>query len=126
MPVTEHLHVVAAENRYAELRYVAGEIRRLVQTGRYRYQDFLILTRHLAPYQTMIAPILTEYQIPYFCDLPQTMAAYRLVSLLEKLLDVNLHFYRYEYVMALLKTELLIPKGMSIVDFRADLDCAKT
>ncbi|PKX61753.1 PD-(D/E)XK nuclease family protein [Latilactobacillus sakei] len=122
VPVADHLHVVAAENRYAELRYVAREIQRLVQTGHYRYRDFLILTRHLAPYQTMIAPILTEYEIPYFCDLPQTMAAHPLVSLLEKLLDVNLHFYRYEDVMALLKTELLIPKGMSIAEFRADLD----
>lgn len=117
------LQVIGAENRYTELRYVAREIRRLVQTGHYRYRDFLIMTRHLAPYETMIAPIFTEYEVPYFCDLPETMAAHPLVAMLAALFDVKEHYYRYEDVMALLKTELLIPDDyQSVAEFRADLD----
>lgn len=125
--VADQIQIVAAENRYTELRFVAQKIRALVQTGRYRYRDFLILTRHLTPYETMLTPILTEYEIPYFCDLPETMAAHPLVSLLEALFAVKEHYYRYEDVMALLKTELLLPKTATgeyqqVTDFRRDLD----
>lgn len=125
--VAKQIKVVAADNRYSELRFVARQIRELVRTGQYRYRDFLILTRHLTPYQNMITPILTEYEIPYFCDLPETMAAHPLVSMLEALFAVKDHYYRYEDVMALLKTTLLLPKTatgdyQAVADFRADLD----
>ncbi|QFP79583.1 PD-(D/E)XK nuclease family protein [Latilactobacillus graminis] len=120
---SNQLQVIGVENRYAELRFVAREIRRLVQTGHYRYRDFLIMTRHLAPYETMMAPIFMEYEIPYFSDLPTTMATHPLVAMLAALFNVKDHYYRYEDVMALLKTELLIPGDyQSSTTFRADLD----
>ena len=43
-----------------EVSRVATQIRQMVATGRYRYQDFLVLARHLDAYQTVIDPFLVH------------------------------------------------------------------
>ena len=48
-------------NRREELEKVAIKIRQLVASGKYRYRDFLVLTRHLDGYQNMISPIFAWF-----------------------------------------------------------------
>lgn len=120
-----NLQLFTADNRLTELQQTARQIRQLVSTGKYRYRDFLVLTRHLDGYATALEPVFRQYDIPVFNDHERAMDDHPLVELLNALFAVKQHYYRYSDLMRLLKTELLIPQvdGMatSIIKFRQAL-----
>lgn len=105
-----HIQIVQAANRYVEVSRVATQIRQLVATGNYRYRDFLVLTRHLDAYQTVIDPIFQAQAVPYFDDADIRMADHPFVELLNALFDVQRRNYRYADVFRVLKSELLLPR----------------
>ncbi len=122
----ESVQIYQADNLYSELDQVATKIHQMVATGKYRYSDFLILTRHLDAYQNILEPVFTTQQIPYFKDIQQSMADHPLVELLAALFDIydpnRARNYRYDDVMRFLKSELVLPmidgKPMAIDDYR--------
>lgn len=107
------IQVYQADNGYSELNQVATMIHQLVATGNYRYSDFLILTRRLDNYETILDPIFQTQQIPYFKDIQKSMVDHPLVELLAALFDIydpdNSRNYRYDDVMRFLKSELVLP-----------------
>lgn len=106
------IQIQSVPNRFAELNNVATQIRQLVASGKYRYRDFLILSRHLDGYQTMIAPVFHAHQVPIFNDHERRMDNHPLVVLLLTLLKIPLHGYRTADIIQLLKTWLLLPAGV--------------
>ncbi|CAJ1230074.1 ATP-dependent helicase/deoxyribonuclease subunit B [Levilactobacillus zymae] len=108
--VPQELRLFEAPNRYGEVAHIANLIRRMVATGKYRYHDFLILTRHLDAYQTVIDPIFSMQEIPYFDDADVQMADHPFVELINALFDVQRRNYRYSDVFRVLKTALLLPR----------------
>ncbi|PAK59555.1 ATP-dependent helicase [Lentilactobacillus kefiri] len=123
------VQIYQADNLYSELDQVATMIHQMVASGKYRYSDFLILTRHLDAYQNILDPVLTTQQIPYFKDIQKSMADHPLVELLSSLFDIydpnRARNYRYDDVMRFLKSELVLPmidgKPMSIDAYRQAL-----
>ncbi len=116
-----------ADNLYSELDQVATMIRQLVASGKYRYADFLVLTRHLDGYDHILDPVLSAHEIPYFKDIQKSMVDHPLVELLAALFDIyqkgRARNYRYDDVMRFLKSELVLPvdeqgKPMAIEDYR--------
>ena len=120
-PSTVQFYTMA--NRREELERVATKIRQLVASGKYRYRDFLILTRHLDGYQNMITPIFAKNQVPVFDDHERKMDQHPLVILLSTLFNIDQRGYQLADIMQLLKTWLLVPRTttgdlMSIRDFQ--------
>ena len=97
-------------NRREELEKVAIKIRQLVASGKYRYRDFLVLTRHLDGYQNMISPIFAQNQVPVFDDHERKMDQHPLVILLSTLFSIDQRGYQLGDIMQLLKTWLLVPR----------------
>ncbi|RRK10666.1 ATP-dependent helicase [Lactiplantibacillus garii] len=114
-PANQHVHVFRADSRQNELAQVGRMIRAMVAQKHenpeddYHYRDFLIMTRHLNSYQTMLAPTLHQLEIPYFVDLQRSMADHPLVELITALFELDASNYQYRDVMRILKTELIIP-----------------
>ncbi len=108
--VQEGLDIFSANNRYLEIEEVATRIRHSVINEGYRYSDFIILTRHLDLYRNIIAPVFAQYHLPFFIDLQKKMTDHPFVEFIAALFAVKKHYYRYDDVMRLLKTELLLPK----------------
>ncbi|ETO40511.1 ATP-dependent nuclease, subunit B [Fructilactobacillus florum 8D] len=108
------LQVSVTKTAFAELMQLATEIRRLVATGNYRYRDILVTARQLDQYQSILQPVFSMLQIPYFTDNQQQMDQHPLVGMLASLLAIDrpnrAQNYRYDDVMALLKSELLLPQ----------------
>lgn len=117
-----NIRIIAGENRYEELIQVGQEIKSLVTNQNYRYRDILVLTRHLNHYQTIMKPVFDSLEIPYFIDLPEKMMQHPLASFLDSLFAVDRHHYRYEDIMNLLKTELLLGDYQNLKTYRDDLD----
>ncbi|MBM7543532.1 ATP-dependent helicase/nuclease subunit B [Weissella beninensis] len=112
-----------AVNKQTELEQVARIIRQKVAAskGKLRYRDFLVLTRDLTQYQTMLQPIFNKYKVPIFTDLDYQMLHHPLVEFIKALFELN-NGYRYQPLMRLLKTELLVPKTFEVTTFRDVLD----
>lgn len=104
------VHFFTAGNQVDELSKTAAIIRHLVASGDYRYRDFLIMTRHLDGYTTMIEPVFKANDIPIFNDDDQSMSTHPLVTLLDGLFKLAAGDYSLSTVMQLLKTELLFPQ----------------
>ncbi|MFC6182298.1 PD-(D/E)XK nuclease family protein [Lactiplantibacillus daowaiensis] len=109
-PAKSAINVFRTDTRQTEVAQVARLIRQLVADQGYHYRDFLVVTRHLTSYDTMIAPIFHAMEIPYFLDLRRSMADHPLVELISALFDLNDKQYQYRDVMRVLKTELLLPQ----------------
>ncbi|KRM19610.1 atp-dependent deoxyribonuclease, subunit b [Ligilactobacillus hayakitensis DSM 18933 = JCM 14209] len=104
------IKVIKADTRMTEVRTIAARIKQAVTLKGYHYSDFLLLTRHLDKYKNILEPVFEEFEIPLFLDLQKTMTNHPLVELLNALFAVKKRHYRYQDMMRLLKTELLIPK----------------
>ena len=110
-----NVHVMRADSRQNELAQVGRKIRAMVATKHentaddYHYRDFLIMTRHLDSYKTMLAPMLQQLEIPYFVDLQRSMADHPLVELIGALFELEENQYQYRDIMRILKTELILP-----------------
>ncbi|WP_461214286.1 PD-(D/E)XK nuclease family protein [Lacticaseibacillus sp. GG6-2] len=110
-----------ADSPYNELRRVAQLIDQGVHAGA-RYRDYLVIARHLDPYQDLIAPIFAEYDLPVFVDREQPMQHHPLVALMDSLFAINDHHYQYQDVMRLLRTELVVPDDIALDDWRHAVD----
>jgi len=104
------LEVWEATSKQAEILHVANRINKLVVEDNYRYNDFLIVSRNIDEYKTIFDPYFNRANIPFFIDEPDTMSHHPLVELIQSLLLIVKRNYRYEDVMRLLKTELLVPE----------------
>lgn len=111
-----------ANSTYAELRGVARTIRREVQSGGKRYKDFLVVARHLKPYETIITAVFKEFGLPVFVDHERKMNAHPLLVFLDSLFAIRENNYDYNSIFALLRTELMLPAGVSGSDFRSAVD----
>ncbi|MFD1393969.1 PD-(D/E)XK nuclease family protein [Lacticaseibacillus jixianensis] len=117
------LTIAKASEPYTELRAVARAIKHaLHQDQTLRYRDFLIVARYLGPYEPYLQPVFDEQGLPVFIDRERPMQNHPLVALIQSLFAVQRHHYQYEDMMRLLKTELLIPSGVALADFRQALD----
>lgn len=115
--ILQHVHFFTAPTRFDELSRVAAKIRQMVASEGYRYRDFLILTRHLDGYETIMEPIFRMHDVPIFNDNDRSMADAPLVTLLDALFKIVDRDYQLEDILQLLKTGLLIPIEVNRTDF---------
>lgn len=105
----ESIHLWQALKPTDEVNRLAFEIRKLVASGHYRYQDIQILTNDLETYGHLIPPVFHELEIPFYLDQQVSMAQHPLVEFLQALFALGEYHYRLNDIMRLLKTELFIP-----------------
>ena len=110
----DDLQVVQMVDRINEVKWVAGQIRRMIVQSQkdvhpYSYSDFNVLTPALEKYQNLIEPVFSQYEIPLFTDMTQTMASHPLVEFILALFDIQTHGFEYQSLMRFLKTELFVP-----------------
>lgn len=113
------LQFITTVSRRTELERVATMIHQLVVKQGYRYRDFLILSRHLDKYQTMINPVFAAHDIPIFNDHERRMDNHPLVTLLTTLFNLPLYHYRTADIIQLLKTWLFAKYNPATGDYQA-------
>ena len=116
----DEVAVWQATTRYQEIEQMARFIRQEVAQKQRRYRDFMLMTRDLGQYENILPAIFARYEIPVFMDLDRPMAAHPLVAFLEQLLQLS-PAYTHADIMALLKTELLLPENVSLTAYREAL-----
>ncbi|MCT7703769.1 MAG: hypothetical protein N5841_05945, partial [Lactobacillus iners] len=73
LDLTNYVHLIKADSRYAEINFVAQTIYQQVVFNHYRYKDFLVLAPNLSEYETYLTPIFSQNNISMFNDLQKQM-----------------------------------------------------
>ncbi len=102
---TENVNIKSAVNKYDELEYIAGEIRRLVRTEGYSFKDFAVITGNPNEYISAVKPIFKKLDVPIFVNsdmsLMQTPVAKFIIFALRAAKS-----YKSDDIIKLLKTGL--------------------
>ncbi|MCR8968945.1 PD-(D/E)XK nuclease family protein [Facklamia sp. 7083-14-GEN3] len=102
-----HHRFLQFDSIHSELRYVSNRIHYLVSQKGYRYKDIQVYTRDLEVYQSMIAPILSANQIPYFFDHAKAMTDHPLFTLIQHLIRLDRYNWRLIDILEVLKSPLV-------------------
>lgn len=107
--IQETVEAWSCDSRQTEIFHVANSINRLVAEKKYRYKDFLILTRRLEDYETFLRPMFEKARLEVFYDRAETMSHHPFTDFVDSLFRLRRYHWRYGDVMRLLRTELLVP-----------------
>ncbi len=100
---SEGVRVVRADDVYAEADFIAAEIRRLVTEEGLRYNEIAVLSADPAEYKTPIESAFDKYEIPLFCDTPESILHMPLVNLVLSLVG-TLKSFTVESVLSYIKS----------------------
>lgn len=106
----ENIEIWAAEDKQTEIMHIATKIKRMVASGKYRYNDFQIMTRDLENYDLNIQAIFQENELPFFIDQTDTMAQHPLLEFVVSLFSLKKRYYRRDDIFRFLRTELYCPE----------------
>ena len=105
----EHVHVIEADSRRAEVHAVARHIRCLVRDEQMRYQDIAVLYRQPEVYDELLETTFAQYDIPVFINRKKAMLHHPLVELSRSVFESILNDYQYESMFRAIKTDLIFP-----------------
>lgn len=97
------VRIIKADDIYAEADFIAAEIRRLTTEEGMRYKDIAVLSADPAEYRSPVESAFDKYEIPIFCDIPESILHMPLVNLVLSLLNV-LRSFTVENVLSYVKT----------------------
>ena len=102
----EKIHLIRANTAYSEVEMAAGEIRRLVSSGKYRYRDIAVAARNMPEYEATVENIFARYGIPVFCNQRSDILQKPMLRVLLGALDAINSRFEYEDMFTYLKTGL--------------------
>lgn len=98
------IHITRANTAYSEVEMVASQIRRLVQSGKYRYCDITVAARNIEDYEATIESVFARYEIPVFCNERSDILDKAVLSVLLSAVDIINNRFEYEDMFRYLKT----------------------
>lgn len=111
----DRIRLVRAEDDSQAIAWVAGEIRRLVLTGHYRFADINVAVCSPATMLPQIRASFRLYDIPLFLDAVRPLSGTPLLRYLLGILDVNRFGWSRQAVMQVLRSGLT-GLGQSVID----------
>ncbi len=110
-----HISAHLLRNPEEESRWVASEIKRLVRTEGYRYQDIAIISSSMEDYGIHLKRACEQYRIPIFSDQKRSILLNSFVEYIRSALEMVEKNYTYETVFRFLKSGFA-PMSMNRVD----------
>lgn len=98
--------LITARDIHEELDYAAAKIRQLTTEGDMRYKDIAVLCTGPNVYGSYVESAFAKYDIPVFCDIPESILHQPPVNLIISLLNA-LKSFSAETVLSYVKTEFL-------------------
>lgn len=102
--VQDELKVYMAQNPRSEVEWVASQIRQLVQSGKKRYRDILVVARNFSGYRKQMETVFPRYQIPYFASEMSDFLDKPVISMVVQLFQAMNSGFASEDMLHYLKT----------------------
>lgn len=104
---SQGLWLIAARNRFEEVRFAAAQMARLVREEGWRYRDLAIVCRDLEDYQAAIRSVFASYGLPVFMDRKDQALSRPIVSFACAALDAVRGSYKTEAILKLARSPAL-------------------
>jgi ATP-dependent helicase/nuclease subunit B len=101
------VRIVSAPNERAEVRFVATQIRRLVEEKNYRYRDIAVIASDIDRYQYYIRAYFDDYGVPFFIDKRKPLNQHPAVELICSALKAVTGGFSHSDIFTYLKTDLV-------------------
>ncbi|OCS87451.1 helicase-exonuclease AddAB subunit AddB [Caryophanon tenue] len=118
----EHITIIEAASRRAEIHAIAREIRRLATEEGIRYKDMAVLYRQAAAYDPLMSTIFQQYDIPYFTNTKKPMLHHPLIEFCRSVLEAISTGWKYEPMFRSVKTDLFFPVSNDYTVWRERAD----
>lgn len=119
---SEHVTIIEAENRRAEIHEVARQIRQLVRDNHMRYQDIAVLYRQADVFDELIETTFAQYDIPVFINRKKAMLHHPLIEFSRSAFEAVISGYKYEPMFRAIKTDLFFPQHSDVIAWRERAD----
>ena len=116
-----HVRLVQAARPEDQVTWLAGEIRRLVQTGAIRYRDINIAVCRPAEDLPRVQVAFNQFQIPLFLDQVRTLSGTALMRTVLGLLDIARDGWTRQPVMRLLRAGLFTQAAVAVDELENEL-----
>ncbi|MHC4171382.1 MAG: PD-(D/E)XK nuclease family protein [Planctomycetota bacterium] len=103
----DNVRIVSAPNERAEARFVARQIRRLVEEENYRYRDIAVIASDIDRYQYYIRAYFDDYHVPFFIDKRKPLNQHPVVELICSALQAVTGGFSHSDIFTYLKTDLV-------------------
>ena len=103
----DNVRIVSAPNERAEARFVARQIRRLVEEKNYRYRDIAVIASDIDRYQNYIRAYFDDYGVPFFIDKRKPLNQHPVVELICSALQAVTGGFSHSDIFTYLKTDLV-------------------
>lgn len=80
------VRVIRADDAYSEMDFIAAEIKRLISEEGYRYSEIAVLCSSPKDHRSPAESAFAKYDIPVFCDIPESILNTPLTNLILSLL----------------------------------------
>ncbi len=101
---TSSVHLLLLKNSMDELHYVAGEIRRLVLTEGYRYNEISVVLCNQSAYESNLHAVFAEYGLDPFLDKRRQLSGTVLIRFVLSILDLGVVGWSFRPLMTCLKS----------------------
>jgi ATP-dependent helicase/nuclease subunit B len=103
----DNVRIVSAPNERAEARFVARQIRQLVEEKDYRYRDIAVIASDIDRYQYYIRAYFDDYGVPFFIDKRKPLNQHPVVELICSGLQAVTGGFSHSDIFTYLKTDLV-------------------
>jgi len=105
--LADNVRIVSAPNERAEARFVARQIRQLVEEKNYRYRDIAVIASDIDLYQHYIRAYFDDYHVPFFIDKRKPLNRHPAVELICSALQAVTGGFSHSDIFTYLKTDLV-------------------
>lgn len=113
-----HIEIIEATSRRAEVHAIAREILKLTKEENFRFNEVAILYRQADLYDPLIATIFPQYDIPVFMNTKKPMLHHPLIEFCRSVFEIILSNWKYEPIFRSIKTDLFFPFGGDLQAWR--------
>jgi ATP-dependent helicase/nuclease subunit B len=103
----DNVRIISAPNERAEVRFVARQIRQLVEEKDYRYRDIAVIASDIDRYQYYIRAYFDDYDVPFFIDKREPLNQHQVVELICSALQAVTGGFSHSDIFTYLKTDLV-------------------
>jgi ATP-dependent helicase/nuclease subunit B len=115
IPAGDNVRIISAPDARSEVRFVAGEIVRLVREKNYRYRDIAVIASDIDRYAHYVRACFDDYRLPFFIDRRKPLDQHPVVHLICSAMRTVAGGFTQSDVFTYLKTDL-VPISRSDVD----------
>ncbi len=99
--------IFAGNTKYDEADFVCRTIKKFIYEGKYKYNDFAVITRNDETYRGILDVAFEKYKIPYFMDRREEIIAKPLMSVVLSALEIVIGNFSSQSIFKYLKTGLV-------------------